>query len=1363
MKLTSSQQEVVDAPRSDILISAAAGSGKTMVLVERIASRIESGDLDVRKILLMTFTKSAAANMKDRLERALVKAMTATTDISVRRRLAEQISLLPLTQISTINGFCVQVIKNFGNVLEDMDGNVCIEPNSSVLETQAAQMMLKDAVTESMDRIYALIYRVRQDKEVYRDQFLPSKPDSDSEDAFVFSLADQDETYSDWCESFMSMTRIYGKALSDRELVSQVISMHTKLRSLPNYKALIKGALDVYARDSRDFSKSETVRHYLNEFSDVYCASKKAFYVAKGLLPDIAFAKTKSAQNKNAEAMQQIFDAFEHLDELVKKGADWDGLYRWGQSFPNISLPAERADDDPTKSAFFEALRTMFSAIYMLTGRIPKGRTTKWRPYFNGLCHAFSMPLADIEINMSRMYPCICRFFELVIMSDDLYAQKKRREGGMDFSDQEQFALSLLQIEQVSTYYRDLYDEIYIDEYQDNSKIQDTIVEAFSDHNVFYVGDIKQSIYRFRHARPDLFISRMGDYKDGQNGRLLELNGNFRSTKTILDFVNFVFEKILYKKVGEFDYDHSHKLVASKLDASGAPVIGDSVQVVLIDATNAPELPALDGLGDEQSSVASMNIRPHTAPEDTKGAFDDRVADSATSDGELGLDELGEDTDEDISGLNMEALYVATEIRRLVDLGEASPGDCAVLVQKNRTAAQFSEILNRYGIPAQGPAQDPLFENKVLLLMQNVIRVIDNVRQDYPLTAMMRAPFHQSGFTLDELTQIYVTANEADEKLRSFHDKVFYFAAHGASPLRDRVAAFLDYLSDLRRRAGIVGVAELVEHIYLTTGYVDYLSTLEGSQENIAALDAFRDWAAQFDSKSSGGLYAFVKLTELIREEKKSVEEVDIFAKIRKAVTCTTIHKSKGLEYKYVFVCGLASSFQSPRSSDSIVFDDRIGVASDCVYSDEGYRFTPIDKRRIADAEWRALLAEKLRLFYVAMTRAETRLYLTGTIKHNKNNDISGLEAQIKAAVSCGEDILPSWAIFESKNYLSFLVMVLARRKNLDLLSTLYQPDMHGRCVSILDQSDALNVELTVMGEGEVLKRATALAASASVTLVSPVESTMPNELLSENEKAFSEEVIVRAHTIDQRRHAVYPFLSYTDLPAKITVSEIKRRAPIFSEEENDDTTNDMTAAISQSANGRAVNLTLRTGVAVEGQSRYLSATERGILLHSVLQYLDLESLTQPPSEAQIRSQIDMMIESGMIRTDAITLLEPYVGAITAFAASSLASRLIEAEKQKDRGPYREIPFSMTENIGNSDFCLIQGMIDCWFAEDDGAVLVDYKSDRLSGTDEEKRQALEKRYGSQLEYYARAIERAGKTKVKEKWIWLIPDAKAFLF
>jgi len=1361
MKLTSSQQEVVDAPRSDMLISAAAGSGKTMVLVERIASRIESGDLDVRKILLMTFTKSAAANMKDRLERALVKAMTDSKDDSVRRRLAEQISLLPLTQISTINGFCVQVIKNFENVLEDINGNVCIEPNSYVLETQAAQMLLKESVLEMMDQIYALVYRVQMNREEYQEQSVPSGLVSDSADGFIYSLADIPEHYIDWCESFMLMTRIYGKALSDRELVSEVMTMHTKLRSLPNYKDLVRNALAVYARDSRNYSQSETCKTYLNEFLEAFNVSKNAFFTAKGLFSEVAFAKTKATHNKHANSIQQIFDAFDHLGELIDQGADWNALYHCGLAFPDISLPSERTDDDATKIAFFEALRQMFEAIYMLTGRLPKGRSSKWKPYFNSIYHAFSMSLEDIEMNMSRMYPCICRFFELVLLSDDLYAEKKRREKGMDFSDQEQFALSLLQTEQVASYYRELFDEIYIDEYQDNSKIQDSIVELFSDHNVFYVGDIKQSIYRFRHARPDLFISRMERYKDGHNGRLLELNGNFRSTKTILDFVNFVFTQILYKKVGEFDYDQSHQLIASKTDEDGAPIVGDPVQVVLIDNTRPKESSNPEVIISEQALSEPSKVGEPVVSESAENPLSANVSDTSAKNGESESDAITDDSEEDISGLKLEALYVVSEIRRLINLGEVAPGDCAVLVQKNNSASLFADILNRYNIPAQGPTQDPLFENKVLLLMQNVIRVIDNARQDYPLTAMMRAPFLQSGFSIDELTQIYVSSNEADKDLVSFHEKVFYFAAHGESPLREKVSNFLDYLMDLRRRAGIVGVAELVEHIYLSTGYVDYLSTMEGATENIAALDAFRDWAARFDEKSSGGLYAFVKLTEMIREDKKSVEEVDIFAKIRNAVTCTTIHKSKGLEYKYVFVCGLSSKLQSVQSSNSIVFDDRFGVASDCIYPEEGYRFKPLEKHRIIEAEKRALLAEKIRLLYVAMTRAETRLYLTGTIKHNTNNEISGLDKQIKAASACVENTIPSWAIYESKNYLSFLLMAMARRKGLDLLTTLYQTDMYDRSLRVYDQD--FNLALSVVGEGEILKRAKSLALMTTDNITAPMDFLGSQDSPAALKKDLSDKNIDRAVALDKKRNTVYPFRNYTELPAKITVSEIKRRAPIVAEEEYDDVTDYMADTISQAASGRSVNLTLRSGISADGQSRYMPATERGILLHSVLQYLDLESLSQTPSEEEIRAQIDKMIEFKMIRSDSVALINPYIPAITAFAGSSLASRLVEAERKSDRGPYREIPFSMTERVGINDYCLIQGMIDCWFAEDDGAVLVDYKSDRLSGTDEEKRLALEKRYASQLDYYAKAIERAGKTKVKEKWIWLIPDAKAFLF
>ncbi|MBN1891410.1 MAG: UvrD-helicase domain-containing protein [Clostridiales bacterium] len=1343
MSLTEQQQKVVDAALGNLLISAAAGSGKTRVLVERISDRVIAGRLDVQNVLVMTFTRAAATHMSNRLETALLEAQSRIKEPRERRRLSEQISMLPLAHISTIHSFCNDVIKNYGSDLLDPDGKVVIEPGSSILDSTRAKILLQESIDQVLDSMYAMCHSVLEEEDQAGASPVCDLPQGSREMPKPFSLGNDSVTTRRWCEDFLAMSLCFGSTRSDRPLREMIFSFHYALRSLPDYENRIREMVLLKKREAEDFASSETAMTLIEELKEISNRAIDAVAEAQPLTDSFVFVKDKRKNEEYAGLYADCFLVVRELHALLRKGAGWDDITNLARRLPGGRWPgmSGNLDADDPKRRFFEILFPVFEMVYVFSGGYPlnKDYTSK----FKGLIpKAFARSSDEIQEDLRKMYPLLSRLFETVILTDRLYSAKKKAENALDYSDQEQMALRLLKIPEVARYYRELFTEIYIDEYQDNSRIQDAIIEEISSDNVFYVGDIKQSIYRFRHARPDMFAERGERYRGKNGGELLELNGNFRSRPEILMFVNDIFSQLMSRSSGEIEYDASQRLEPMRTENAYDDQPGEVVRVVLIDRT---EKDAEESEGERSDTGLSEPAKPKFDPKENDARKDDTSA----------FSDLNDEEELDMGSIECEGLYVLQSIRELRERHACEYLDFAVLCRTNREAAIIASLLNSNGVPAQGPSETALFTDRELLFMHNLISLIDNVRQDIPLCAVMRADFPDAAFTPEDLLRIFLFAQKSAPEAECFYDKVVLFSKEGSGPLSGKASRFIEFIDGLRTQSMYLKVSELIERIYLSTGMMERVSGEVDGADRVVALETFRDWAGAFERGRRGGLYSFMRYIEEIERGEHRPEDFEVGEQLRNAVRCNSIHKSKGLEYKIVFVCGISGRFSHVDEKRPVILNDSFGIASDRIDPEQGYKYPTLPKLLLAERERRAGLAEYLRLLYVAATRAEERLYLIGSFSRKKDGGIVGHEEFITAPRRLSTEKLPTRLVLRANSFLDLLLLGLSRNPGVSLDELLADEAAQTKEKDILScRTKDITLQIIDRKEAE------------SVLLESDQETQGPGEGFSdipgdtEGFAAVFEWSDEDLRLFDIQREGRYPFEELIRMPAKVTVSEMKRRSP--PPEEDEDTREGYASGLVPDVSGkRAINLTIRTRERRPMGKQSLLPTEMGILLHSVFQYLDFSALPEEVSREDVREQLDRLVRHNMIRPEQLPYLEPYLKDIADFAVSDICKRMNVAEKTPGCGPFREIPFSITEPVSTEDFRLIQGMIDCWFIEGDSAVLIDYKSDKIRLDRAETERVLKERYAVQLGYYARAIEAASRLKVKEKIIWLIPEATSF--
>jgi ATP-dependent helicase/nuclease subunit A len=1288
---TDEQWAAVNAGGSRLLVSAAAGSGKTAVLVERIISRIadESHPLDVDAMLVATFTKAAAAEMKARIRSALEELLERRPD---SRHLRRQLALLPRASITTLHAFCLDIVRQYAPLAG-------VDPDFRVIGEIEAELMKSDVLDDLLEERYG----------------------AEGPDGPLARLAER-----------------YGGERGDELLHRLVLRLYDFSRSQPWPEHWLKEC-------ARRFAEAEAGRLASSPWAEDM--KREALIALEGACAMLQAARDLALRPGGpapyADTLAEDLAVAERLRAAVA-GEPWE---RWKEAFANVSFgrlkPVRGGDTDP-----------------LLQERVKKLRDDA-RKSVSALAEEWmSRGPDEYAAELQELAPYMETLAELVIAFGERFAQAKRDRGVLDFSDLEHTALRLLRApestperpvpSEVALAYRERFEEILLDEYQDTNEVQEALVELISRRdpgNVFMVGDVKQSIYRFRLAEPGLFLQkyktfrvlRPGSAVEGDeappagqpaaDGVRIDLSRNFRSRRNVVEAVNRVFRLIMRETVGELDYGPAEELVCGGLypeegDESGAGHAEVSlrehpVELIVIDrGDNGARAAAEDG-GDSSSG------RDRAAEAAPREADRTGIGTPSSSDGEEPLEDP-----EDLEAIQLEARCIAAEIRRLVGGEGGLPGaavydgaarvhrpaayrDIAILLRATANLAPVVlEELKAAGIPAFADLATGYFAASEVHTMISLLQIIDNPDQDIPLAGVLRSPI--VGLSAEELARIRLA-----DRRGSFWKAVRAAATDEGvdGELRRRLDEFLRRLDEWRTYARREPIGDLLLKLYRDTEYENFVGGLPGGAQRQANLRALADRARQFERSGSRGLYRFLRFLERMRETGADLGAARVVGEQENAVRIMSIHKSKGLEFPVVFVAGLGRSFNRQDLGGLFLYHKRLGFGPKLVDPELRTAHPTLPylaiRRRLA-AE---LIAEEMRVLYVALTRAKERLTLVAA-----SREAAQELARWREALERDGGRLPDAVLAAATRYLDWLGPAFLAAEG--------EPESSGS-----------------------MRLRTVPAAAFAAPLPGKDEARPETEALWRAVRRLEPAPVAESEAGKRAYEALswtYPHAAATRLAAKTSVTAMKKMREEAAEEAR---------AFPEEESAEFVpegSFRLR-------RPRFLAAgrltpAERGTAYHVAFQHLPLgEPMDGEDLERWLRTLPDARLLSG----EQARAVDP--NKIAAFCQSELYARMRSARRL-----WREMPFSFSlpaEKVyadmpeareAAGEAVLVQGVIDCLFEEEDGLVLLDYKTDAEKG----RWEAAAEEHRFQIETYGAAIGRILGRPVKEGYVWFVEGGLA---
>ncbi|MBP2057079.1 ATP-dependent helicase/nuclease subunit A [Lactobacillus colini] len=872
VEFTKQQQQAIDDRGKDILVSASAGSGKTAVLVERVIKKVLSGT-PVSNLLIITFTKAAASEMKEKIKLRLNKQLDKDPNNNFLRT---QLIEVDTANISTIDSFCLDVIRRFYYVID-------LDPSFSVLtdETQAALMKekalkdIQDEYLEKNDQNFLAFY----------DNFAGDR-EADEVHQLLLDLYDVTMTQPDYVNYLQNIANFYdlGKYLTESNLWNSYI----KVLLLQKFKKINTKVLDLIGqaqKQSQNFSKVIT---QLTEFND-----HLEYFI--GLL-------------KNDAPYNDLRNSFQ---KLIFKPARKTG---------------KKSDDN-------------YEEVTKINEYIKQFREATKEELIDLYGQYFVIDEKQQLDSLSKAYQIIQTASEVERKFIEKFNELKRQQNFIDYQDMEQFANKILTQDTSNSnlakkYYQEKFDEILIDEYQDVNYLQESIIQSIKkkgQNTLFMVGDVKQSIYGFRQAQPDLFLQKYHDFKDNDNSReRIILADNFRSSQAVVDFVNKAFDAILTSDFGGINYKQEARLI------HGAQ----------FDRQNTL------GIATELLFSRKKNQKDSTFSEDK-------------------IDDINQTKMiiERIKQLKNEEFKVWDDKENCLRPFRYS--DIAILTRTHSDNLQVMQEFAKADIPLFVTDAQNYFQTFELVMIMNYLRIIDNPRQDIPLVAVLRSPIY--GFTEPELAKIRVNSKNTD-----FFDAVVKYSTID-SELGKKCKKFLNQLEEFRQFATNHRISELIWSIYEITHLLEIFTGLPNGQQRRVNLQALYERASSYESAGFKGLYQFINFIERMRKNNKDLAQPLLSDQADNSVKLMTIHGSKGLEFPIVFVMDLNHRYQKRDLQGDYIISPKLGLGISI--REEKYKIDTLVKSIIKYEKKQELLEEEARILYVALTRARQKLIMVASLQ----------------------------------------------------------------------------------------------------------------------------------------------------------------------------------------------------------------------------------------------------------------------------------------------------------------------------------------------------------------------------------------------
>lgn len=1225
-KWTNEQLNAITTRECNLLVAAAAGSGKTAVLVERIIRIITNEDnpIDIDRLLVVTFTSAAAAEMRERIANAISKKLDENP---ASKNLQKQLTLLNRSNITTMHSFCLDVIKNNFHKID-------LDPSFRIAD-QTEGILLKLEIIEELF----------------------------------------DDKYDENNEKFIKFLEAFGNYKSDESLKELVLKLYDFTMSGPWPKKWLEKSSEYFNIDTLDELDKTPWVNVLKQSMKIELESyikmmDKAINIindTEGLEPYL--------EGFNSE-LESIKYAYDNIDSNLEKL--YDSLYKI--KFNRLKTIKKNTVSDEDAQVLVKQIRDHVK-----------------KKISSLLESTFSTNPSDMLKNIKLSYPYVKELTVLVSEFIDRFSAKKKEKNILDFNDLEHLCLKILTDRDednniiqssIAEKFKEYFEEVLVDEYQDSNNVQEAIIELVSrknsnNPNVFMVGDVKQSIYRFRQAKPELFIDKYNTYSlyEGEN-RKIQLYKNFRSREDIINGVNYIFKEVMSKNVGELEYtdDESLNLGANyPLKDNEEDIIGGSIEVNILNKK-------------ESESI-----------------------------GEINQDDLDE---EEVGDINIEARIIVNRINELMSKNkenqfkilDSETGKYRNLKYKDivillRATKNWSEILldelGLAGIPVYADTGSGYFESIEIRTIMSLLKVIDNPMQDVPMLALLNSPI--IGLTAEELSDIRLI-----DKERYYYENINKIVQEGllSEEIRDKCEYIITSIDKWRKKSIYMPIDEFIWYLYTDTAYYGYVGAMPNGVLRQANLKILFQRAKQFGETSFKGLFNFINFINKLTKSSGDMGSAKILGENEDVVRIMSIHKSKGLEFPVVFLAGTGKNFNLMDLNNKILYHDELGIGPDFIDLEKRISMTTLPKEAIKKSVRLETLSEEMRILYVAFTRAKEKLIITGAVRDIERS----IEKWFNAAILDNKLILSS-EVLKGKSYIDWIGMALSQHKDGSVLRDIlgYSNEM------CKDDLSKWNINIW---NKESLK-----IAKASGEIVDD------NNKVSILDKNVDKSI---KYEINRRLGYEYIFKESTKLKSNISVSDLKKR----NAEESDITIN-----LYEDSSEIITPKFLQ-------EEKGLTAAERGTAVHFVMKKIDFDKVN---SLEGIKDQLKNLYEEELILKEELNAINPYK--ILNFFRSNLGKRLLKVYNIGGM-IYREIPFYTEINSLEIDNTLpkkynnekirLQGIIDCFFEENNELILLDYKTDYIEKNNEFD---LIEKYKKQLIYYSDAIFKMTGRKVKQSYLY----------
>lgn len=920
VKWTKEQEEAIYEKNANILVAAAAGSGKTAVLVERIINKIIQEKIDIDKLLVVTFTNSAAAEMRERVLSAIYQKLEENPE---DENLQRQITLLNKANICTIDSFCLEIVRNHFYELEG------ISPNFRIADTTEIQLLKQEVI----------------------------------EDIF-------EEKYEAEDKDFTKLITVYTSYRDDTPLKDLVLKIHSYIQSNPFPKQWLEEKIEMFNLENKlekDFSKTPWGEILLQE-------------VLEELIDDSNMLKEVEKALEKEPDLEKFWETIrndrEQIENLKNHLENWEEAYELASTFKFLTWPRNKV-----ASSIKERAKEVRDEVKKKLAKV-----------FDNILICNSQ---EANQDIYDMYGILQKLQALIMTFDQEFTKRKKEKNIVDFSDVEHFALTiLLNSKEVAKKYQAKFQEIAIDEYQDSNLVQEYILTAIArNNNIFMVGDVKQSIYKFRQAMPELFLNKYENYpkkedKKEEENLKIQLFKNFRSKANILQFTNLVFQDIMSKPLGDIDYNKEEFLN-----------LGANYEKI------------------EQNEKIEIHIIDPTVPE-----TEEENEEEEQTQNEEGNEE------ENLLDVELEAKFVANQIKKLIEerfqvwdkkkntYRDVQYKDIVILLRSTATTAPiYEQELVNLQMPVFSDSSQEYLDSIEIQTIMSLLKIIDNPIQDIPLVTVMRSNIGK--FTDDELVKIRLA-----DKQDNFYTCLQKAKLCTENSLKQKIENFLEKLEQWRKEQEYLALDELIWKIYSDTGYYNYVGLMPNGLLRQANLKMLFERAKQYETASFKGLYNFLRFMEKLRSGNSDMGAAKIIGENDNVIRIMSIHKSKGLEFPIVFLASTGKQFNLMDLNQNILLHQKLGIGVKYIDYEKQVQYDTLSKAAIRNQALIENLSEEMRVLYVALTRAKEKLIITGISKNVKKQE-EKMKQQIGRYPKQEQKINPI-LVKKYKKYLDWILLV---------------------------------------------------------------------------------------------------------------------------------------------------------------------------------------------------------------------------------------------------------------------------------------------------------------------------------------------------